>query len=475
MYSEMRKFWFWAHKVLPLVYDDSLSYYEVLCKVVAKLNECIDKINELGNELDEFEGWTREEFQKVRDEMAAEIRRIEGEISNLDSKVDREVNRLDTKIDTVESNLGSRITAVMANFCGGWIAGSSYNVGAIVRYGDTVRECITPNTDEEFDSSKWRATTIKAIMDDLATALRSEISDVMAMVAKTQDMIAPEYSVTGTYHKTQYVRYSGRLYKARTDIPYPAGDWDSSEWSEAPLSAQILRNYNLAYHCSEVLDIPAYSESQTYYTFDVVTHYYNGKDAIWVSKDGSDPGAWNQNDWLLFNTIEGAFQDFIKKFYILDNRVDVNFDSTTRLLLNLSHSIGMDYNENVTYNTGDYCVNDSGILYKCKADNVSGAWDSTKWDSVTITGELDDKANVSDIPAAVTVTMNGDVYIGSQLIRKVLTQAEYELLNPPDERVDYKIVDPVVTNIQSPQNLQSHLVDEIRDEIQEDMRSEINE
>lgn len=33
---------FWCRKVLPLVYDDSLSYYEVLCKVVAKLNEVID-------------------------------------------------------------------------------------------------------------------------------------------------------------------------------------------------------------------------------------------------------------------------------------------------------------------------------------------------------------------------------------------------------------------------------------------------
>lgn len=38
---------FWCFKVLPLVYDDSLSYYEVLCKVVAKLNEMISELNEL--------------------------------------------------------------------------------------------------------------------------------------------------------------------------------------------------------------------------------------------------------------------------------------------------------------------------------------------------------------------------------------------------------------------------------------------
>ena len=38
---------YWCHKILPLVYDDSLSYYEVLCKTSAKLNEVIDSTNDL--------------------------------------------------------------------------------------------------------------------------------------------------------------------------------------------------------------------------------------------------------------------------------------------------------------------------------------------------------------------------------------------------------------------------------------------
>lgn len=40
---------YWCHKILPLVYDDSLSYYEVLCKTSAKLNEVIDSANGLLN------------------------------------------------------------------------------------------------------------------------------------------------------------------------------------------------------------------------------------------------------------------------------------------------------------------------------------------------------------------------------------------------------------------------------------------
>ncbi len=34
-------------KVLPLVYDDSLSYYEVLCKVVKYINDLIDSDKEI--------------------------------------------------------------------------------------------------------------------------------------------------------------------------------------------------------------------------------------------------------------------------------------------------------------------------------------------------------------------------------------------------------------------------------------------
>ena len=46
-----RPFRFWCQKVLPLVYDDSLSYYELLCKVVCKLNELAENENNLSDEI----------------------------------------------------------------------------------------------------------------------------------------------------------------------------------------------------------------------------------------------------------------------------------------------------------------------------------------------------------------------------------------------------------------------------------------
>ena len=46
---------FWCFKVLPLVYDDSLSYYEVLCKMRDKLNEMIDSMADLNETVKEIQ------------------------------------------------------------------------------------------------------------------------------------------------------------------------------------------------------------------------------------------------------------------------------------------------------------------------------------------------------------------------------------------------------------------------------------
>lgn len=45
-------FHFWCQQVLPLVYDDTLSYYETLCKVVEYLNNMISGLNMLDTEME---------------------------------------------------------------------------------------------------------------------------------------------------------------------------------------------------------------------------------------------------------------------------------------------------------------------------------------------------------------------------------------------------------------------------------------
>lgn len=53
--ATVEKFKFWCNKILPLVYDDSLSYMEFLGKVYEKLNETIDAVNANTDAITEFD------------------------------------------------------------------------------------------------------------------------------------------------------------------------------------------------------------------------------------------------------------------------------------------------------------------------------------------------------------------------------------------------------------------------------------
>ena len=59
-------------------------------------------------------------------------------------------------------------------------------------------------------------------------------------------------------------------------------------------------------------------------------------------------------------------------------------------------NFGADYDENTTYNTGDKCIY-NGLLYECNSDGVTGTWDATKWDSLTVAG-----MTAGDLPLGTT-------------------------------------------------------------------------
>ena len=52
MAGDFKYFSFWCQKVLPLVYDDSLSYYEILCKIVDYINNIIVNEKEITAEIE---------------------------------------------------------------------------------------------------------------------------------------------------------------------------------------------------------------------------------------------------------------------------------------------------------------------------------------------------------------------------------------------------------------------------------------
>ena len=53
--NKYKHFKFWCQHVLPLVYDDSLSYYELLCKVIHYINDMVDGLNLASEDIAELQ------------------------------------------------------------------------------------------------------------------------------------------------------------------------------------------------------------------------------------------------------------------------------------------------------------------------------------------------------------------------------------------------------------------------------------
>lgn len=61
-YKNLTEFRFWCFKVLPLVYDDELSYYEVICKCVDYINNLIENDKAISNDVEQL----KQEMKQVQ-------------------------------------------------------------------------------------------------------------------------------------------------------------------------------------------------------------------------------------------------------------------------------------------------------------------------------------------------------------------------------------------------------------------------
>lgn len=61
--NTLTPFHFWCQRVLPAVYDSSLSYYELLCKVVEYLNTTMQNVNEINDNSQKLE----QEIEKLNE------------------------------------------------------------------------------------------------------------------------------------------------------------------------------------------------------------------------------------------------------------------------------------------------------------------------------------------------------------------------------------------------------------------------
>lgn len=109
---------YWCHKILPLVYDDSLSYYEFLCKMNAKLNEVIDSTNGLVEAWERFQAELEKAWQDYKSALTAEWTDYRAEMdqkyATLLGTVNTEINAMKNDISTFKTDISNQITTFEA-------------------------------------------------------------------------------------------------------------------------------------------------------------------------------------------------------------------------------------------------------------------------------------------------------------------------------------------------------------------------
>lgn len=105
---ELSPFAFWCQKVMPAVLDDSLSFYEVLCKLTAKLNDAIETINghselitTMQSEIASLQTLTAQHTQQIADL----TKKVQTNANNI-SAINTRTKGLSTKTDSANNWFG---------------------------------------------------------------------------------------------------------------------------------------------------------------------------------------------------------------------------------------------------------------------------------------------------------------------------------------------------------------------------------
>ena len=121
---------YWCHKILPLVYDDSLSYYEFLCKMNAKLNEVIDSTNGLVEAWERFQAELEKAWQDYKSTLTAEWADYRAEMdlkySTLLGTVNTEINAMKSDISKFKTDITNQITTFEAKVEGDYAEFTAY-------------------------------------------------------------------------------------------------------------------------------------------------------------------------------------------------------------------------------------------------------------------------------------------------------------------------------------------------------------
>ena len=108
--GKLGPFRYWCQRVLPAVYGDELSYYEVLCKVRDKLNDTITILNQQGENVNGL--------ITLYNELNTRVTALENEVDDIKNGKYVELY-LDSIIAWIDANLQQLVSRIVKFVCFG--------------------------------------------------------------------------------------------------------------------------------------------------------------------------------------------------------------------------------------------------------------------------------------------------------------------------------------------------------------------
>ena len=214
-YSGQEPFRFWCQLALPLTYDDSLSYYELLNKVVNYLNHVIADVSAVEGNV----GKLRDAFVELQDyvnEYFDELD-VESELRNTLNNMALDGSFQEILLPLVEETVGTELGGVVEEQIDGVV---ERQIGDVVenQIGDVVAEQLPPILSEEIPESvtDWLDENVNpvgsAVIVDNTLKISGAAADAKITGEKLSDLSEDVKHITGSIGFHEWSKYTDKKY-----------------------------------------------------------------------------------------------------------------------------------------------------------------------------------------------------------------------------------------------------------------------
>ena len=201
---------FWCQKVLPAVYDQSLSYYEVLCKLAAFLNKMLEELEKMQDNIDAL----HKAYKDLQDWVNAEIARFE---AHMEQHFDDLTQELWNRFEEYKNNTNTTLQQWFNNYATNTTNNLNKKFNDFVTNANTridqMFNTYTTNTNNAFNTWKTDFTNQynqwKDEVNGQISNINSNISSLTNRVTALENMVKKypyfnykSFTMTGTkYYK----------------------------------------------------------------------------------------------------------------------------------------------------------------------------------------------------------------------------------------------------------------------------------